>query len=552
MRTVFAIIFLVSSMVGISAANWEWVVSSGASGMDRVWDMALDNQGNILVTGEFNDTLQVGSTIINGWGLNDVFVAKFSPTGNPIWAKAFGGNEGDIGLSIDTDSLGNSYVTGYYGGTAHFEEQDLVSAGSWDIFVLKLDSSGNKVWAFSEGGISNDIGYGLAVMPDGRCFVTGWFGETINFHDGSSLTSFGGSDIIAFAYAANGNLLWKRKAGAVGVEYGYKIDVDAQANSYVTGVAGQDCNFDGVFPPGDGAFVASYDANGLIRWINSGSGAGVNSIAVDRSVSMIEQQGCITGRITGSAVFGDYVLSSVEGSDDAYGAVFELLTGNWISATSGGGAGSDKGRACVYNRHPYFTGSFEVTANLFGFDANSVGISDGFVYNAAGIGNDWLLTAGGSNNDTPTDIAVDTAGNVYICGWYSGLARFGATLSINSGNDSDLDFFVAKINTTTANDDNTSEVALPDLKCYPNPFNNKLCIEYDISAAQSKASKVINIYNVKGEKVQSVLTGYKSINTQQAEWDGNNSRGEKCAAGIYYLKGYGTNPSIKKVLLLNN
>ena len=548
-RFLITILFLLTVFFSF-AANWEWVTSSGGSGMDRVWDIALDNLGNVLVTGEFVDTLQIGSMTVQGWGLNDIFAAKFDANGNPLWAKAFGGNDGDIGLSIDTDALGNCYITGYYGGTAHFEEQDLVTTGSWDIFVLKLDSDGNKVWVYSEGGASNDIGYGLSVMPDGRCFVTGWFGDTINFHDGSSLTSYGGSDILTFAYAANGDLLWKHKAGAVGVEYGYKIAVDALANSYVTGVAGQDCNFDGTYAPGDGAFVASYNSDGLIRWINSAPGAGVNSIAVDRSPSLIEQFGCITGRLTGNATFGIFNLSSVEGSDDAYGAVFELLTGNWTAAESGGGAGSDKGRACTYNGHPYYVGSYEATAGLFDFNVTAAGMADGYVYSAGGAGNQWLLSEGGLNNDTPTDIAVDNNGNVFICGWYSGIARFGTNLMITSGNDSDLDMFIAKINTATPNEDDLAVTTLSRTKCYPNPFVHTLKIEYHTSVI-TKQPAMITIYNVKGAVVQKIPARKTKDASFTAEWNGYNSKGEKCPAGIYFINTSGKNHHVKKVILLN-
>jgi hypothetical protein len=551
MKIALLLLLTVLSVTAIDAANWEWVVSSGSNGMDRVWDMALDPAGNILVTGEFTDTLLVGDISISGFGLTDIFVTKYSPAGVPLWARVFGGTEGDVGLSIDTDADGNSYLTGYYSGTAHFGTHVFTSAGSWDVFLVKLDPAGNIIWAHSEGGPNGDIGYGLAVMPDGWCFVTGWFGESITFHDDTTLTGFGGSDVLIFACEGNGNLIWKRHAGTEGVEYGYKIAVDFNGDCYVTGVAGVGTNFSGTLLQTNGAYVASYSCLGNLRWLNGASGAGVNDIAVDETFFPTQPLGCITGRITGTAVFGEQVLTSIDGSDDAYGAVFNAMTGSWASAQITGGPGSDKGRAAEWKNHPYYTGSFEDTANLFGFNATSAGASDIFVRGDTPSSWGWLLTAGGINNDVPVDVVADGDGNVYICGWYSGTARFGNDILISSGSDSDLDMFVAKINTATANDEQVSAFVSPALRCYPNPFSGSLNITCTAVAPQSKSPSEISIYNLKGEKVRTLSLDRKSSGYLEAVWDGSNDLGRKCPSGVYLLKSSPADGKAVKTLLLN-
>jgi hypothetical protein len=480
-----------------------------------------------------------------------VFVAKFSPSGNPLWAKVFGGSEGEVGLGIDTDALGNSYITGYYTGTAAFEDQVFTSEGGWDVFLLKLNPEGNMDWVISEGGAMNDIGYGVATMPDGRSFVTGWFADTIHFHDADSLASYGGSDVLTFACSSNGDLLWKRHGGTVGVEYGYKVAADYFGNCYVTGQAGGGSNFDGQILQGGGALLVSYSPDGAVRWLNCGYGAGVNSIAVDRTPSAIEQFGCISGRLTGTAIFGNDVLTSIDDSDDAYIAVFQLLTGGWVNAASGGGPGSDKGRACTYAGHPFFVGSFEETASLFGFDAVSAGTSDAFVVGSDGTGNNWLLTAGGPNHDVPVDVGVDAEGNTYVCGWYSGTARFGSSIVISSGSDADLDMFVAKINPATATVDDMIPVQDTWLNYYPNPFTSKLTLIAKHTENRTFASAVIHVYNLKGEKVQSLTPSSTDSFSNSYEWNGTDRLGRKAPAGIYFISGPGFSGKARKIILLD-
>src|SRR6056297_3467065 len=96
--------------------------------------------------------MTVGSTTLTAVGDRDIFMIKLDPDGNPVWAQSLGGTSRDQGYSIAVDASGSSYTTGYFQGTMTVGSTTLTSAGSDDIFMIKLDPDGHPVWAQSFGG----------------------------------------------------------------------------------------------------------------------------------------------------------------------------------------------------------------------------------------------------------------------------------------------------------------------------------------------------------------------------------------------------------------
>ena len=121
-------------------------------------------------------------------GGNDVFVSKLDSTGVFVWANAFRGTGNDIGRSVAVDSSGNVYTTGYFSGTVDFNPgagtANLVSAGESDVFVSKLNSAGEFVWAKRFGGTGTEEGLSIAVDSSGNVYTTGSFSDTVDFNPG--------------------------------------------------------------------------------------------------------------------------------------------------------------------------------------------------------------------------------------------------------------------------------------------------------------------------------------------------------------------------------
>jgi len=156
-----------------SNSDWLWVISAGGTGSDTGNGISTDAGGNCYVAGSFAGVANFGSMILTSAGGVDIVVTKIDPNGNWLWAKRAGGTGADTAYSIATDIIGNSYVTGFFSGTAGFDSTNLISNGANDIFSNKLDTNGYWPWTNQAGGSSLDIGYGISTDASGNCYVTG-------------------------------------------------------------------------------------------------------------------------------------------------------------------------------------------------------------------------------------------------------------------------------------------------------------------------------------------------------------------------------------------
>src|SRR5262249_36288313 len=153
------------------------------------YSIAVDASGNVYTTGYFTGTADfdpdAGVFNLTAAGSFDIFVSKLSASGNFVWAKVMGGGSDDLGQSISVDASGNVCTTGYFTGTADFDPGagvfNLTAAGYYDIFVSKLDASGNFAWAKAIGGTGGDEGYSIAIDSSGNVYTTGAFGGTVDF-----------------------------------------------------------------------------------------------------------------------------------------------------------------------------------------------------------------------------------------------------------------------------------------------------------------------------------------------------------------------------------
>jgi hypothetical protein len=214
--------------------NCIWARQAGGNNFDYGFGIAVDGGGNSLVTGYFSGTAMFGGIQLISNGLKDIFIAKYDTNGNCLWAKQSGGTEDDIAYGIATDEDGNSFITGGFRNSLSFGTIRLVSYGSDDIFIAKYDPNGNCLWAKQAGDTCGDIGYSIAVDGNGNSYITGEF-QRDGLFGTHSITSIGDYDIFTAKYDPNGECIWVKNLGGETEDRGRHISVDAIGDCYVTG-----------------------------------------------------------------------------------------------------------------------------------------------------------------------------------------------------------------------------------------------------------------------------------------------------------------------------
>jgi len=288
-----------------SLGDFVWARTWGGTGYDRGYGVAADESGNVYVTGVFkgaNVDFDPGTGVMekdlhSSNGSYDVFVSKFDATGEFLWARTFGGALEEKGTGVDTDQLGDVYLTGCFRGAVDFNPgsgtDSHTALGAVDIYLSALEPDGDFMWADTWGGNTSveeyDQAYSVAVGDFGDVYVTGNIaGENIDLDpdpaDEKLVTAVGGCDAFLSKFDLSGNFEWGGIWGADKDEYGFGLATDADGYVYVTG------RFEGMvdFDPGEDAevyissgsgydaYLSKFDLLGNHQWARTWGGADFN------------------------------------------------------------------------------------------------------------------------------------------------------------------------------------------------------------------------------------------------------------------------------------
>ncbi|MBX3042259.1 MAG: choice-of-anchor D domain-containing protein [Candidatus Kapabacteria bacterium] len=424
--------------------NAEWARTLGGDfyfNLDEPHSgIALDIYGNIYVTGQFTETINVEGKILTSEGKEDIFIAKFSPDGELEWLTKLGGPESDVANEIEVDFFGNSYVVGKFSQSLFYDSRVLLSRGGTDAFIAKILPDGSFEWVKNVGGPGDDAANDIVIDNLGNVIITGAYSEGAYF--GSfEIFSSGSTDIFLTKFSPEGNCLWVKKFGGEYQDEGLSLAVDLGNKIYLTGRFSRSARFENVnlVTPGKDTEFTDYDVfickffqNGTMEWVTQAGGERDDTgfgIGVDSRGDVF-----IAGSYMKEANFGGFTLQANSASENETSDIFiaKLNTNgrfDWVRTAGGNSNDAAYDLAVDSDGNAIITGAFTNRATFDNNEVISKGFLDVFVakYTSQGLV-EWVKRAGGSYADYGFSIALDAWGNSYIGGNYTNAGDFGSTI----------------------------------------------------------------------------------------------------------------------------
>jgi len=451
--TIITLIIIIA-VSNLHSSTTDWVKAlhatfpdetTGLSVTDQAYNITKDEAGNIYITGYYEGRAKFGNTTILSNGSRDIFVAKLDADGNWLWVSSAGGISDEYGRDVAVDADGNVFVTGYFNQTAYFGTNEIQSSGNSDIFIAKLDDEGNWLWAASAGGGGYDRGNGITCDDDGNVYVIGNFEGTSSFGS-TNLVSSGGRDLFVAKLDADGDWQWAVKGGGAQSESGNSIDFDG-TDIVITGIYRATGTFGSISLVAKGnndILVAKLDTDGDYLWAK-GNTAGTSNDEANDIVALPNGSYAITGSFEGTCGFGDESLVS-SGSKDIFVAIIDNV-GDWVSAYKAGGTLNNIGNGIDIDSDGNYivSGTIIGTAVFGSTNLISAGNRDIFVAKLSSSGTwTWASKAGGTSGDDSFGV-IATDDGIFCTGSYFVTSTFGSDALTSAGG---ADIFVAKVNTS--------------------------------------------------------------------------------------------------------
>jgi len=277
--TLFVILFLTTVIANAQAPNWEWVHDAEISGSGSVTPEAseIDSNGNIYIVGRFVGTVNfgAGTTLVNSTTDVKSFIVKYSPGGEVLWGKTAASPIENSAASITIDNDNNLYVTGRFTNAITFDTVTLENPGEDKIYIVKFNGQGNCIWAKTMQASFMQVGE-ITADSNNNIYVTGEFGGNSLQLDNAILYNIEpiSIDLFFIKLSNNGDVIWAKRQGGTGNEFGDAIITDTQGNIYIMGeFTAPGLSIGGTMLPCETnkvySLVAKYNSNGSAVWAKS-------------------------------------------------------------------------------------------------------------------------------------------------------------------------------------------------------------------------------------------------------------------------------------------
>lgn len=355
-----------------------------------------------------------------------------APPENPPafeWATNGGGLKNDKTRAINVDGEGNVFLAGEATDDVKWGDTTVKSGGGMDFFVAKLDPQGRPLWLRLGGGSLVDRGYGVAADAAGNCYVTGHYESPDADFSGTKLPNRGGYDLFVAKYDRDGKLAWIQTAGGKGYDYGHGIAVDPKGDVIVTGAVVGEAEFGDVKianEPGSHIFCAKYHPDGKLAWVKAATGKAGGSghgVAVDGTGNIY-----IGGLTSGSGQFGEKPLVTPKGTSALVAKLSPQGDVVWLAQQFGEPSCLFHEITCDREGRVWASGMFKGKATLGSETFTTTGDkdSDALLSHFDAFGNLlWSRIGQGPAVDYGLGIATNGKGDCFLTGEFTDTFKLG-------------------------------------------------------------------------------------------------------------------------------
>jgi hypothetical protein len=436
MRLTAALFLLLSGFIA-RAQNYVWAKGEGGIGNDAANGIALDDNYNTYITGNFAGSASFSGQNIQGGNLYDIFIAKYSTTGSLLWVKSNGGVNNEQGNAIRVKG-GFIYICGFMEDSCYFGNQLFLTSGEADVFTAKYDLDGNLIWVKKAGGAGFDYATSLDVDDNGNVYIAGTYENSISFDTTQLSTTNLFAESFYAKYDGNGNLLWAKtsKGNSTNQLTGIAVQGDAV---YTTGFFGGNFKLDATSlnssTPSYDIVLARLDVNGALHWMKKAGSTledAANAICIDPTGNPV-----IGGYFAGTAGFDNNTVTYYD-YNDAFVAKYDSAGNNlWVRAGKGPELDAVFGLTADADNNVYATGLFEASLDVEGTLLTGPD-REVFIISYGPQGNlRWATKGGGIQTECGLGVAVKDNSNVVACGYYLHTCAFG-TIALDYADANDL------------------------------------------------------------------------------------------------------------------
>lgn len=409
-----------------------WGSYYGGAEYTNGYACSTDSIGNVYLAGGTTSTAAIASNGHQSYfgGDFDAFLVKFNSNGSRLWGTYYGGEGFDFGFSCPTDGYGNVFLSGGTSSSTNMASggyQNTIG-GNGDAFLVKFDSSGNRLWGSYIGGANWDYGYSSSTDSYGNVYLAGTTMSTYGIVSGGHQSTHGGNeDSFLVKFGPNGDYLWGTYYGGASGDRGYTCSTDGNGNVYLAGSTGSisaiaNGGHQSTFGGNGDAFLVKFDSLGNHVWSTYYGGEDYDSgrtCSSDASGNVYlagwtqSNSGIASGGHQNSYGGGDYNTFLVKFDSN----------GNRLWGTYYGGGPQIDNNSCTTDAsgNVYLAGTTnsENTIASDGFqNIYGGGEYDAFIVKFDSIGNRlWGTYYGGSDDDAGSDCATDFYGNVFLSGF---------------------------------------------------------------------------------------------------------------------------------------